>query len=51
MAEGTQVFYDEKGSPMVVQMSVGDYEKLVAQAKDAIAAKEAIKKALASLSV
>ena len=51
MSEGTKVFYDEKGNPVVVQMSVADYERLVAQAKDAIAAKEAIKKALETLKV
>jgi hypothetical protein len=49
MTDGTQVFYDEKGAPLLVQMSVGDYEKLIAQAKDAVAAKDAIKRALESL--
>ena len=25
----TQIYYDEKGKPLMVQMNIGEYEKLV----------------------
>ncbi len=44
-----QIYYDEKGAPIMVQMSVGEYEKLVTRAKEAAANKERIQKALSLL--
>jgi len=44
-----QVFYDDKGQPTIVQLSVDSYEKLVNEAKSAKAAKEKIEKTLSML--
>jgi len=46
---GTQIYYDEKGQPLMVQMSVSEYEKLVLRAKEAVANKELIQKTLSML--
>jgi hypothetical protein len=48
-ASETQIYYDEKGKPVMVQMGIGEYEKLVARAKEALANKELIQKALSLL--
>jgi hypothetical protein len=44
--EEAQIFYDDKGQAVMVQMGVEEYEKLVGHAKEAIANKERIQKAL-----
>ncbi len=44
-----QVFYDDKGQPTMVQLSVDSYEKLVNEAKSAKTAKEKIEKTLSLL--
>jgi hypothetical protein len=49
MSTEAQIYYDEKGKPVMVQMGVGEYEKLVTRAKDAIASKELIQKTLSLL--
>jgi hypothetical protein len=41
-----QIYYDEKGKPLMVQMGIGEYEKLVLRAQDAAANKELIQKTL-----
>lgn len=46
---GTEIYYDDKGKPAMVQMSIGEYEKLVTIAKEAIANKELIQKTLSIL--
>lgn len=47
--DNVQIFYDGNGSPIAVQMPIGDYEKIIESAKEAVAAKEAIQKALDAL--
>jgi hypothetical protein len=47
--ESTQIYYDDKGKPMLVQMSVGEYEKLISRAKESTANKELIQKTLQML--
>lgn len=49
MAIETQIYYDEKGKPLMVQMGIAEYEKLVTRAKEAIANKELIQKTLSML--
>lgn len=49
MSAETQIYYDDKGKPVMVQMGVGEYEQLVNRAKDALAQKELIQKTLAML--
>lgn len=44
-----QIYYDDKGKPVMVQMGVGEYEKLITRAKEAMANKELIQKALSLL--
>lgn len=44
-----QVFYDDKGHPAMIQLSVDSYEKLVNEAKSAREAKEKIEKTLSML--
>jgi hypothetical protein len=44
-----QIYYDEKGTPLMVQMGISEYEKLVLRAKEAMANKELIQKTLALL--
>jgi hypothetical protein len=44
-----QIYYDEKGKPMMVQMGIGEYEKLVLCAKEAVTHKELIQKTLSML--
>lgn len=44
--ETTQIYYDEKGNPLLVQMSINEYEKLINRAKEALAQKELIQKTL-----
>ncbi len=44
-----QIYYDDKGKPVMVQMGIGEYEKLVTRAKEAVANKERIQKALSLL--
>lgn len=48
-ASEAQVFFDEKGTPVMVQMSVSEYEQLVTRAKEAAANKDRIAKALSLL--
>ncbi len=48
-ATESQIYYDEKGKPVMVQMSVSEYEKLVTRAKEAMEHKELIQKTLAML--
>jgi len=45
----TQIYYDEKGKPLMVQMSISEYEKLVNRAKEALSNKELIQKTLMML--
>ncbi len=45
----TQIYYDEKGKPLMVQMTISEYEKLVTRAKEALANKELIAKTLMML--
>jgi|GEM_PF-3412925 len=45
----TQIYYDEKGKPLMVQMNISEYEKLVTRAKEALANKELIQKTLSML--
>ena len=42
----TKIYYDEKGSPVMVQMGISEYEKLITRANEAIANKELIQKTL-----
>jgi len=44
-----EIFYDDKGQPAMIQLSVESYEKLVNEAKAANAAKAKIEKTLAIL--
>ena len=48
-AAGVQVFYDGEGKPVAVQMPIAEYEKIVQRAKEAVATKEAITKAVEAL--
>ena len=45
----TQIYYDEKGKPLMVQMNISEYEKLVNRAKEALTSKELIQKTLTML--
>ncbi len=47
--ENVQIFYDGNGNAIAVQMSIGDYEKIIKSAKEAVEAKEAISKAIDAL--
>ncbi len=47
--DNTQIFYDGNGNAVAVQMPIGDYEKVIKSAKDAVGAKDAIAKAVEAL--
>ncbi len=47
--DNVQIFYDGNGNAVAVQMPIGDYEKIIKSAKVAVAAKEAINKAVETL--
>ncbi len=47
--DNVQLFYDGKGNAVAVQMQIGDYEKIIKSAKEAVEAKGAISKALDAL--
>lgn len=47
--DNVQIFYDGNGNAVAVQMPIGDYEKIIKSAKVAVAAKEAITKAVDAL--
>ena len=46
MAANVNVFHNEKGEPIIVQMGMADYEQLVTRASEAMKAKEKIEKTL-----
>jgi hypothetical protein len=48
--DNVQIFYDGNGNAVAVQMPIGDYEKIIKSAKDAVEAKSAIAKAVDALS-
>jgi hypothetical protein len=43
------IYYDEKGQPVMVQMGINEYEKLVTRAKEASESRDRIQKALSLL--
>lgn len=47
--KNVQVFYDDKGAPIAVQMNIADYEKLIGKVKESVRVKEALNKAIESL--
>ena len=47
--DNVQIFYDGNGNAVAVQMPIGDYEKIIKSAKDAVEAKDAIAKAVDAL--
>ena len=47
--DNVQIFYDGNGNAVAVQMPIGDYEKVIKNAKEAVATKEAIAKAVEAL--
>jgi len=49
MSNEVQVFFDAEGKPVVAQMSVSEYEKLVNMVKEADVAKEKLKKVMSML--
>ena len=49
MSDNVQIFYDGNGNAIAVQMPIADYEKIVKSAKEAVATKEAIAKAVDAL--
>jgi len=49
MNSEAQIYYDDKGKPVMVQMGVGEYEQLVNRAKEAMMNKELIQKTLSML--
>ena len=47
--DNVQIFYDGKGNAIAVQMPISDYEKVIKGAKEAVATKDAISKAITAL--
>ncbi len=47
--DNVQIFYDGNGNAVAVQMQIGDYEKIIKSAKEAVEAKGAIAKAIETL--
>jgi hypothetical protein len=47
--DNVQIFYDGNGNAVAVQMPIADYEKIIKSAKEAVATKEAIAKAVDAL--
>ena len=48
-SDNVQIFYDGNGNAVAVQMPIADYEKIIKSAKEAVATKEAIAKAVDAL--
>ena len=47
--DNVQIFYDGNGNAVAVQMPIGDYEKIIKSAKEAVEAKDAIARAVEAL--
>ncbi len=47
--DNVQIFYDGNGTAIAVQMPISDYEKIIKSAQEAVAAKDAIQKAIDAL--
>lgn len=45
-AQETKIYFDDQGKPVMVQLGVEEYEKLVSRAREAAANKELIAKTL-----